>query len=211
MPMSQVATDNFNRANEAPLSDGGNWSAGYLGGGTGLAVVSDACEQGATTAINSAIWTGYAWPSDHYSEFSFTNTLTTYSAYLVVRMQKNAGVWSAYAMLLGSTQWHEQFDSAILLKLCYEHFYRAHYHALQFCRDAFIHRCLEISSTGKHAYRLPKRNFGVDCDRHKPYRRNSGDCYKRGTKFKSQNNFVERRRERSCYRRRRSRFQKFCE
>ena len=50
MAMSQVATDNFNRANEAPLSDGGNWSAGYLGGGTGLAVVSDACEQGATTA-----------------------------------------------------------------------------------------------------------------------------------------------------------------
>ena len=76
--------------------------------------------------------------------------------------------------------WHEQFDFAILLKLCYEHFYHAHYHTVQFCRDAFIHRCLETSSKRKHAYRLPKRNFGVDCDRHKPYRRKSRDFYIRG-------------------------------
>ena len=99
--MIQLATDNFNRSNESPLSDGGNWSLGYNANG-GLQVVSDACEN-IGPGINLEYWSGLNWPSDHYSEYKFTNSVVTYNADLVVRLQENAGVWSGYVIFIGST------------------------------------------------------------------------------------------------------------
>src|SRR6202008_3356062 len=61
-----LASDNFTRANENPLSQGGNWSA--VGGAFDdpLQVVSNACEGTSTDPSNipAMQYSGLAWPND---------------------------------------------------------------------------------------------------------------------------------------------------
>lgn len=52
--MSTLATDNFQRANENPLSDGGNWL--QPGIGSPCQLVSDAVQGTAAAAYNLAYW-----------------------------------------------------------------------------------------------------------------------------------------------------------
>lgn len=65
--MGQLASDNFTRANENPLSDGGNWSA--VTGLDALEVASDLCE--VATASNNACgmaYTGVSCGNNQYAE-----------------------------------------------------------------------------------------------------------------------------------------------
>lgn len=70
---TQVETDNFTRANENPLSDGGNWTA--MGGYVTGQIVSNLAQPTATNTNAVALWTGGGLSSpDQYSEITI-NTL----------------------------------------------------------------------------------------------------------------------------------------
>ena len=70
MPNSytQLAADNFTRANENPLSGGGKWSAITI---TGFGAVQLLSNQVVPTVVNlqdNSAYTGIAWPNDQYAE-----------------------------------------------------------------------------------------------------------------------------------------------
>lgn len=66
--MLQLVSDSFKRANENPLSDGGNWDVVH--GGVSYAshrLLNNACIP--TGAVNNAnFFSGISWPSDQYAE-----------------------------------------------------------------------------------------------------------------------------------------------
>ncbi len=64
--MPQLASDNFNRANENPLN-AANWTT--ITGSQALQVVSNACESaGATSQVARELFTNATWPNDQYSQ-----------------------------------------------------------------------------------------------------------------------------------------------
>ena len=81
----QLATDNFTRANENPLSDGGNWSAQT--GLSALQVVSDLCEPTALITNCGAYYSGLSWPNDQYSEVQINNIAANLNDTVFVRVR----------------------------------------------------------------------------------------------------------------------------
>ena len=70
-----LATDTFNRANENPLSDGGNWTTPvgefFSGATQPLQVVSDQCEA-THSIVNAALYSGISWPNDQWAQFKLS-------------------------------------------------------------------------------------------------------------------------------------------
>ena len=64
-PYTQLASDNFTRANENPLSNGGNWTA--LPGDCNLQVVSDLAESASTGSNCGAYYSGVSPNANQYS------------------------------------------------------------------------------------------------------------------------------------------------
>lgn len=65
--MGQLASDNFTRANENPLSDGGNWST--VTGSTALQIVSNLCESTSTPSFGATMyWNGVTWAPTQYAQ-----------------------------------------------------------------------------------------------------------------------------------------------
>jgi len=69
--MAILAIDSFQRANENPLSNGGNWTT--VTGESALQIVSNVCEGSSTSARNSSFFSGVVWPNDQYSEMKLTS------------------------------------------------------------------------------------------------------------------------------------------
>jgi len=91
MPGTQLATDNFTRANENPLSNSGKWTQ-VSGAGT-MQVVSNLCEPAATSTVCANYWNALVWPNDQYAEVTAeTTTSAGFSPGLlaVVRAQSAA-------------------------------------------------------------------------------------------------------------------------
>jgi hypothetical protein len=63
---TQLASDNFTRANENPLSQGGNWVDANFN--NVLQVVSNKCEATVINANNSSAYTGISFSNDQYVE-----------------------------------------------------------------------------------------------------------------------------------------------
>lgn len=72
MQLIQLVSDTFARANENPLSDGGNWSQPLAGQ---LQIVSQIVECNGTGALSAALWTTLSWPNDQYTQTTI-GTLT---------------------------------------------------------------------------------------------------------------------------------------
>jgi hypothetical protein len=64
----QIASDNFQRANENPLSDGGNWS--IAPGANAEKIVSNAVEPTIANAYCISYWNALSWPNNQYSEIT---------------------------------------------------------------------------------------------------------------------------------------------
>jgi hypothetical protein len=64
---TQLALDTFHRANENPLSDGGNWTA--IVGDAPAKVLSDACALTVTADVTfcGAMFTGLTWPLNQWA------------------------------------------------------------------------------------------------------------------------------------------------
>ena len=108
--MADLAADNFNRANETPLSGVGNWTAGP-GTWNNLDLNTNAIRT--TGADGAAAYTAVSWPNDGYSEHIFptfsagshdagpayrlsTLVQTAYVA-VIVSNGDNDGIWSRVA------------------------------------------------------------------------------------------------------------------
>lgn len=69
--MAVIATDNFNRANETPLSGGGNWSPSFADANWNLSS-NVAVPTNVTTSDSVMHYTAGSWPNDHYSKGNLT-------------------------------------------------------------------------------------------------------------------------------------------
>jgi hypothetical protein len=99
MPLTQVAADNFTRANENPLSDGGNWST--ISGVNALQLYSDVATY-ATSPTGAAIWTGNTFTNDQYVDVVFSSAAigNTYSWWAVRENTSSSAVY--YTQLVGA-------------------------------------------------------------------------------------------------------------
>ncbi len=70
--MSKLAFDTFQRANENPLSNGGNWST--TNSESANQIVSDVCEGSTTPARCGSFYSGVVWPNDQFSEVTLAGT-----------------------------------------------------------------------------------------------------------------------------------------
>jgi hypothetical protein len=69
-----VVTDNFNRANETPLSDGGKWS--IITGQSDWEVISLAAQPHVIGSDSFAVWTGDSFQNDQYAQAAISVTGT---------------------------------------------------------------------------------------------------------------------------------------
>src|ERR1044071_4004966 len=70
--MPVLATDNFNRADEAPLSGGGVWSAPF-GTPDAMKIVTNAVQMTTPADDGGSIYTGVTWPNDQYGQVVLTD------------------------------------------------------------------------------------------------------------------------------------------
>lgn len=71
--MSQLASDNFTRANSTGL--GANWTANsHDGNPAGFDIISNTAQPHSTAGDSSDLYTGVASPNDQYSEVTFSAT-----------------------------------------------------------------------------------------------------------------------------------------
>lgn len=108
--MIQLVSDNFTRANENPLSDGGNWSIGPSA--HAMQVLSDvATDTVGGFAGNQAIWTGSvvqiggSWPADQYAEITIGSLLN--SAFYDVYVRNSTTVKTGYDFELNVSGGHQ--------------------------------------------------------------------------------------------------------
>jgi hypothetical protein len=103
--MAILASDQFQRANESPLSNGGNWTT-PINGGAQVNLVSNLAVASSTTVESRAFWTGLVWPNDQYSEVVIgTGFVSTTSVDASVRFTTNNAVNTGYRFIVQPTIW----------------------------------------------------------------------------------------------------------
>lgn len=91
--MAQLVSDNFTRANENPLSDGGNWGSAPGSGYINFQVLSDFLTGTATSSTEGLqLYTGTSAPNDQYSEVTVGSNATGNYCGATVRVNTSTGV-----------------------------------------------------------------------------------------------------------------------
>jgi hypothetical protein len=97
---TSVATDNFTRANENPLSNGGNWTT--MSTAAALQLTGNLVEATTTAdALNGSVWTGNSFANNQYSKITITTDSTSSELVGVVVRQSLAALTHYYAYLKG--------------------------------------------------------------------------------------------------------------
>jgi hypothetical protein len=111
-----LATDNFTRADENPLSGGGNWSA-LAGTWTSMEVLSNVAVSSMASSCSAAFYSGRTWPANQWSQETWSSLSTNGSvaAYALVMVRAgtdgvtNSGYLLTAGMPLGTDQnWYLQ-------------------------------------------------------------------------------------------------------
>ena len=90
----QTASDNCTRANENPMSDGGNWTEGVYSPVSAGQLASDLFEPTATSTLGYVLWTGNGvFANDQYSEITVHAWGNNSNAYAAVRGSLSAGTF----------------------------------------------------------------------------------------------------------------------
>lgn len=97
-----LAQDTFHRANENPLSDGGNWTT--IIGDSAAQVVSDACEATAPSAFCGAVFSGISAPDNMYSSIKIgAQDVASNSAWeIYVRFVNNGNFTAGYSAYISN-------------------------------------------------------------------------------------------------------------
>jgi hypothetical protein len=96
-----LATDTFQRANENPLSDGGNWAT--IPGMNACQLLSNAARGTVLNQDNGVIWTGRTWGNDQISECTIAAIGTAEPLVLVVRQSATLQNRYQFNVNIGST------------------------------------------------------------------------------------------------------------
>src|ERR1700689_2028200 len=89
LTLTPLSSDNFTRANEDPLSQGGNWVVDGFGD-PALQIVSDVCEGTSSSGFSAELYTGVTLPSGQYSQVTLNTALVTFlNAMLGSRLTDN--------------------------------------------------------------------------------------------------------------------------
>jgi hypothetical protein len=92
MSLVPLASDNFTRPNENPLSDRGKWTninAPIANAGP-LQVLSDLCVTTKVSATCAAVWTGFSWSNDQYSQVTWYKIVISPNDYLVINVRSSS-------------------------------------------------------------------------------------------------------------------------
>lgn len=91
----QLAADNFQRADENPISQGGNWSANSDSGFFApCQVLSGLAASTSTSLASEALFTGVSFPNDQYSEIRVAaGANTVVDALAICRSSSSADTW----------------------------------------------------------------------------------------------------------------------
>src|SRR5277367_4053597 len=76
--MTQLASDNFQRPDENPLSNSGNWANGGFQRLNPVQLVSHLIQPTSANIRNGSRWIGLTWPNDQYSEVTLNGTPGAY-------------------------------------------------------------------------------------------------------------------------------------
>jgi hypothetical protein len=95
--MAILAIDSFQRANENPLSNGGNWTT--VTSENANQIVSDVCEGSTASARNGSYFSGIAWPNDQYAEITLAGALGSGAAVGVIARCAAAAETYFYALI----------------------------------------------------------------------------------------------------------------
>ncbi len=95
--MAILAIDSFQRANENPLSNGGNWTT--VTSENANQIVSDVCEGSTASARNSSFFSGIAWPNDQYAEITLAGAPGNSAAVGVIARCAAAAETYFYALM----------------------------------------------------------------------------------------------------------------
>lgn len=90
-----VVTDNFDRANEDPLSNGGKWTT-MAGAGDSLIVLTNQCKYGTGGVQNGAYWSANEFANDQSCQMVIATINVSDNSSACVRTQTDA--FSFYAM-----------------------------------------------------------------------------------------------------------------
>src|SRR5260370_30212149 len=93
MPLGQIASDNFNRANANPIS--GSWAALALSGFDHAQIVSNAVE-GDALANCDMLYTGVTWPADQGAQLKVVSMSGSGYVGIVLRGTVGGPVYRCY-------------------------------------------------------------------------------------------------------------------
>src|ERR1700720_2694407 len=98
---TQLVLDNFTRANENPLSNGGTWTT--ISGLSALQIVSNVCEPTVLATNCGALWTGgQSWANDQYVEVTL-NATPGVSDFVVPTLRSDASRANCYELFCNAT------------------------------------------------------------------------------------------------------------
>lgn len=114
LTLTPLASDNFTRANENPLSQGGNWSVDTHGDKP-LQLLNDLCEGTATLTGNVGLYVGYSLPNDQYVSVTENHTDSTGDFYVGCRVTDTGVIYFnlpgyLFAIIPG-TGWNVKYEN----------------------------------------------------------------------------------------------------
>ena len=101
MARTLVASDNFNRADESPLSGGGNWAT--VTGFNNFRIVSNQVTQVTEPSDTAARYSGVTWPDDQWSQVTIADA-TLQNGGPAVRMN-TSGTASSYVFVVVASEY----------------------------------------------------------------------------------------------------------
>jgi hypothetical protein len=116
--LTPIGSDNFTRANENPLSQGGNWTD-VPAGNASLQIVGDLCEGTSTTLNNGELYSGVSLPNNQYASVTYAASPAS-GAYLTqfIRLTDNGsflGSEPAYNLYVYEGTWYVYIKNTTLI------------------------------------------------------------------------------------------------
>jgi hypothetical protein len=106
LTLTALASDNCQRANENPLSDGGNWSI-LSSNFTPMQLASNKIEPSAANSDCGMYWNGLSWPKDQYCKITvgaFTTVATKDLNFnLLLRNNSTNSLYNYYELAINKT------------------------------------------------------------------------------------------------------------
>lgn len=104
--MQTLASDNFQRANENPLSDGGNWAVYTPLTNNSLQLVSDSAQPTVLSGDNCSYWSGTTFPDDQWAQMTVGSYVNSGTITIDLFLRASLDTESFYLVQLGNGEYN---------------------------------------------------------------------------------------------------------